>query len=350
MTVPLFRTLIPVFIVVLVILTLYSIKENDLVAKDEIDFMNGVSFVAPRGEFEENPYASIIDLNADWVALMPYAFTSESNPEVTYDNEKQWWGEKSSGIIKSIEYAKEKKIKVLLKPHVWVRGQGWTGDFNLDSNEDWEKWERSYTSYIMNHARLADSMNVEAFCVGLEFKNIVKVRPEFWFELIRNVRSIYHGQITYSANWDNYQNITFWNEVDFIGISAYFPLSQSETPSVEELKTAWKQKRLELLDLSVNYQKPIVFTEYGYRSIDMAAGNQWELENHRRQEGVPTFEVQNNAYLALFDTFWNEPWFLGGFLWKWYPDHQKKIDGENTDYTPQKKPVENIVREWYKKR
>ncbi len=82
----------------------------------------------------------------------------------------------------------------------------------------------------------------------------------------------------------------------------------------------------------------------------MAAGNQWELEGHRRHEGIPNFEVQNNAYLALFDTFWKEPWFLGGFLWKWYPDQLNKIGQENSDYTPQKKPVENIVREWYKKR
>lgn len=347
---PLFKTLAPISILILVFLTLYSITDQDLAAKEDIDFMNGISFVAPPGEFKENPYSSIIDINAEWIAIMPYAFTDESKPEVRFDSERQWWGEKTIGTIKSIELAKQKNIKILLKPHVWIRGQGWTGDFTLNSDEEWEEWERSYTSYILHHAKVADSMNVEAFCIGLEFKNVVKLRPQFWHDLIRKVRASYQGKITYSANWDNYENVTFWDEVDFIGISAYFPLSQKETPSEEELRTAWKDKHLALMNLSKKYQKSIVFTEYGYRSIDKAAGNQWELEHHRRFEGLPNFEVQNNAYLALFKTFWTEPWFQGGFLWKWYPDHQKNIDPKNSDYTPQKKPVEKIIRAWYKKR
>jgi len=350
MLTPFFKTIISVSILGLIFLSLYNITNNDLGARDDIDFMNGISFVAPPDKLKENPYSSIVDIHADWVAIMPYAFTDENNPEVRFDNAKQWWGEKTVGTIKSIELARQKDIKILLKPHVWVRGQGWTGDFNLNSDRDWDKWERSYTSYILNHARVADSMNVEAFCIGLEFKNVIKLRPQFWHELIKKVRASYHGKITYSANWDNYQNVTFWDEVDFIGISAYFPLSNKETPSVEDLKTAWKDIRMNLLNLSKEYQKSIVFTEYGYRSIDKAAWNQWELEHHRRYEGQPNFEVQNNAYQALFEIFWNEPWFQGGFLWKWYPDQQKKINPENSDYTPQKKPVENIIREWYKKR
>ena len=347
---PLIKIIISVFTLGLVFLMFFNIQKDEFGAKSEPDFMNGVSFVAPPKEFNENPFSDVIEVNANWVAIMPYAFTRGNEPVVIFDNERQWWGERTQGTIRTIELAKEKKLKILLKPHVWIGGQGWTGDFKLESEEDWKKWEADYEKYILNFARMADSLDVEAFCIGLEFKNVVKERPQFWSDLINKVRIIYHGRVTYASNWDNYQNVTFWEELDFIGIDAYFPLSQNESPTVEELKKSWVKEKELLFELSKKYGKPIVFTEYGYRSIDKGAGNQWELEHHRKYEGNPNFNVQENAYQALFETFWDEPWFHGGFLWKWYPDHWRKLDPVNSDYTPQKKPVEKVVREWYKKR
>lgn len=312
--------------------------------------MNGVSFVAPPDKFVNNPFADVEKVNSNWVAIMPYAFCDGNSSTIVFDNERQWWGETSEGTIQTIQLAREKGMKILLKPHVWVKGQGWTGDFMLDNEEDWIKWEQSYEQYILNHVKIADSLNVEAFCVGLEFKQVVKERPMFFANLIAKVRSAYHGYITYAANWDNYQHVQFWDKVDFIGIDAYFPLSQEITPSVNELNSAWKKQKSLLKELSDEYDKPIVFTEYGYRSMDKAAGNQWELEHHRRYKGEPNFETQSRAYQSLFQSFWEEPWFKGGFLWKWYPNQRGTLDANNSDYTPQYKPVEKIIREWYKKR
>jgi len=276
------KFLFPIVVLTLVLLVLISTTENDSIAGREIDFMNGVSFVAPPNEFNENPFGPVRGINADWVAIMPYAFTTENSPEVVFDNERQWWGERTTGTIKTIAYAKSIGLKIMLKPHVWVRGQGWTGDFTIEGENNWLKWENSYEKYILTHAELADSMNVEALCIGLEFKHVVKERPEFWIDLIGRVRNIYHGKICYAANWDNYQNIPFWDKVDFIGINAYFPLSQETTPEHQELISAWSNIKEMLSNFSKTHGKPIVFTEYGYRSMDKAAGNQWELEHHRK--------------------------------------------------------------------
>ncbi len=345
----LIRIVISVGVLMLVIF-IFAANENEDISKDQIGFINGISFVAPSRELDIDPFPPIKNINANWIAVMPYAFVNEEIGEVIFEHDKQWWGERSEGVIKTITMARQQHLKIMLKPHVWVRGHGWTGDFKLDSDDDWEKWESSYTSYIMNHARIADSLDVEAFCIGLEFRNVVKERPQFWVGLIKKVRAVYHGPVTYAANWDNYQNVTFWSELDFIGIDAYFPVSQNKTPSLLEMKKSWQKEKKLLRDFSESHGKPIVFTEYGYRSIDKAAGNQWELVHHRRYNGTPNFEAQENAYQALFESFWEEPWFLGGFLWKWYPYAQDKIDPDNSDYTPQKKPVEKLIQEWYKKR
>lgn len=56
----------------------------------------------------------------------------------------------------------------------------------------------------------------------------------------------------------------------------------------------------DLYELSTTYQKPIVFTEFGYRSIDKSAGKQWELPHHRGFAGALNFQAQTNAYTAIF--------------------------------------------------
>ncbi len=343
-----YKILVPLLVVLLSMLAYMQFTSSGREYSKEIDFINGVSYVAPSRGLTEVPFESVVNLHANWVAAMPFAFIDGNTPNVRYNHERQWWGERAEGIAKTIEHAKSNKLKVMLKPHVWVKGQGWTGDYKLASEQEWETWEKDYTDYILTYARIADSLQVEAFCVGLEFKNVVIERPEFFKGLISEVRKVYGGLVTYAANWDNYQNVSFWKSVDFIGINAYFPLSQEATPSVATLETAWDVEKGNLRKLSKKYRKPIVFTEFGYRSMDKAAGNQWELEHHRKYTGQSNMKAQENAYQALFKTFWEESWIRGGFLWKWYPNHDDKLNADNSDYTPQKKPVENIIRKWYK--
>ena len=59
-------------------------------------------------------------------------------------------------------------------------------------------------------------------------------------------------------------------------------------------------------------------------------------------------QTQENAYKAIFNHFWDKKWFAGGFLWKWHTDVDKAQMRENSDYTPQQKPVLDIIKKRYK--
>ena len=100
--------------------------------------------------------------------------------------------------------------------------------------EGWKKIAEGYKKYILSYAVLADTMEIDLFCIGTELKAMALERPDYWKELIAEVRSIYGGPIIYAANWDSYDEIAFWDELDFIGIDAYFPLGNRQIPSVEE--------------------------------------------------------------------------------------------------------------------
>jgi hypothetical protein len=292
---------------------------------------------------------SVKQVQAQWVALTPYAFAQKGEPEIIHGVEQQWWGEKPEGIRACVRYARTYGLKVMIKPHVWVEGQGWAGDFKLEKEEDWKRWEQHYTQYITEYARLARSTGAQMLCIGTEYRQAVKRRPKFWRELIRQVRAIYPGKLTYAANWDEYKSVEFWNQLDFIGIDAYFPISESTTPTVAELQDAWKQDMNQIASFARQHGKPVLFTEYGYRSVDKTAGKQWELPDSWESKAPVNLSAQTHAYEALFLTFWHQPWFAGGFVWKWYHHGSEAGGTDNHDYTPQRKPAEQVIRRYYQK-
>lgn len=306
--------------------------------------INGVSFVSPPQPVHSESFQPIVDVNANWVAIIPYAFSRSGEPEVHYNHNRQWWGEKPEGVIELIKSAHSYDLKVMLKPHVWVLGDGWPGEFTLETEDQWKIWEAAYQKYILHYAKIADSLDVGLYCIGTEYRKTVQQRPDFWQSLINEVRRNYQGPLTYAANWDNFKNVSFWNQLDFIGINAYFPLSKDKTPNVDRLLFHWKSYENELHRFHSTYNKPIIFTEFGYRSIDFAASGHWNLTSDTL---LPNPQAQSNALDALFLQFWSKSWIQGGFIWKWYPDHKDRGGIYDPHFTPQNKPAELVIRKWF---
>lgn len=339
------RLLLIVSAVILARLFAYQSTDKAVPAVSKSDEkINGVSFVAPVRSVGVEEMQPIKKVKANWVALTPFAFVRAGSPELQFNHERQWWGEREEGVAETIRHAKELELKVMIKPHVWVRGQGWAGDFELNSETEWEKWEHNYRDYIISYAKVADSLQVELLCIGTEYRKAAVQRPDFWRKLIKEIRSVYGGKLTYAANWDNYKNIRFWGDLDYIGVDAYFPLSDQKEPSVAHLKKQWNPIKQQLHTFADGQDKPLLFTEFGYQSVDYTADGHWKYGEDERDLNL---QGQVNAYQALFETFWDKPWFGGGFLWKWYDRHPERGGPDNKRYTPQNKPAEQTIRRWY---
>jgi len=334
------------FIVILIsILSLGACSKAQVDTNTEITKMDGVSFVSPSRSFPSEYLLDVAQVKANWVAISPFAFSSEGNSSVTFNSNYQWWGERADGIRTIIDYAQTAQLKIMLKPQVWMRGS-WVGFYDLETEEEWQAWEKDYEVYILTFAKIAAEKNVDVFCVGTEYKIAVLKRESFWRDLITKVQEIYKGELTYAANWDHYQNIPFWEELDFIGVDSYFPLQEKATPDVATLIENWKPIKEELRTFSEQNQKSIVLTEYGYMSCDFTAWKNWENEVDRSAVDL-NLDAQSIAFEALYQSLWNEPWFGGGFIWKWYHNYEKAGGENNKDYTPQRKPAEKVIQKWY---
>jgi len=166
--------------------------------------------------------------------------------------------------------------------------------------------------------------------------------------LISDIRCLYAGELTYSSNWDSFQDINFWGDLDYVGISSYFPLSDDKTPNRKSLSKAWKTKKKKLSSFHKEVGKQILFTEYGYLSVDGCAGKTWELEKVVKQLPINQ-EAQAIAFDNLYAELWNESFWAGGFIWKWFPHGQGHEGYIERDYTPQDKLAEKTIAKWFGK-
>ncbi|MGH1334948.1 MAG: glycoside hydrolase family 113 [Aureispira sp.] len=94
-----------------------------------------------------------------------------------------------------------------------------------------------------------------------------------WKGLIQYIRTIYSGKMTYAANFDNYMEVDFWEDLDFIGINAYFSLRDANKTFINKkvlakhLKKGWQKVFKDIDAFRTKKElmnKPIVFTELGY--------------------------------------------------------------------------------------
>jgi len=309
--------------------------------------INGVSFVASGEAASQAHIDPVLGIYADHAAVMPYGFIREpGSPEILFNTNRQMFGETRAGAGQYIELLRRNGIQVMLKPQLWIWRGLFTGDLAMESEADWQQLEASYSDFILTYASLAEETGAELFCIGTELEAFVAARPAFWARLIEAVRERYSGQITYAANWDEYDQVPFWEALDYIGIDAYFPLSQDRNPTVAALREGWAPWKKSIRELAAEKNRPVLFTEYGYRSVDYTARKPWLAD---RSEGRVNLQAQSNAKTALFEEFWQEPWFAGGFLWKWFINHPVSGGPLDNRFTPQNKPAQQVIRTYYRR-
>lgn len=295
---------------------------------------------------------NLADLGASHVTLIPFGFQQSSSAmDIRFNPEARWYTESDRGIQTISKWAREAGLDVIIKPHIWVgryNGEGdWRDKISFDTEEDWAVWEASYMTFIMHYAELAQNVDASIFVIGTELAAVARTRPDFWRSVSREVRSAFDGQLSYAANWwEEYEHVAFWDELDYIGVQAYFPIYEgSERPDLDMLVAGWERHGDELAAISKKFNKPVLFTEIGYRSVAHAPARPWEWAPRRSEasDEVPDDAMQQDLYAAMFDAVWHQPWFAGAILWKWHASTETRE--RPTDFSPQNKPAESLIRE-----
>jgi len=237
----------------------------------------------------------------------------------------------------------KRNMKVFLFPILRVEDKsngGWRGTLKP---KDPGTFYKNYTKYILAFARLAQKFKVPVMSVGSELSSLDADQKQ-WRKVIAAVRKVYNGKLTYSANWDNYQNVAFFDALDYAGVTGYFELADKEKapdedPSINQLIHSWRNVYMQLLRWQNSIGKPLILTEVGYLSQKGAAARPWNEGANEKLD----MEIQRKCYEA-FRRVWNgETRLAGSYFWNWFGWGGPK----SKEYTPRGKPAEKEVAKWY---
>jgi len=343
-------------------------NETELSAENSDGEMIKAFTLDAFNRIEEGVLENLASLGVTHLSLTSFGWQSNyDHPEVHMQPDARWYTESDDGMRELADNGRKLGIKIIVKPHIWLSNsaaeefyQGkkvitkkWRSDIGFETEEDWKTWEETYTKMTLHYAALSEEIGADIFCIGTELANAVKTRPDYWRGLIKQVREIYSGKLTYAGNWyQEYEEVTFWEDLDLIGIQAYFPISKAEVPTKEDMLEGWKRHQEKIKALADRVGKPVLFTELGYRSVSFAAEKPWQWASRNELDKVePDNEMQKMLYEAFFETYWDVDWFAGVIFWKWQPQPSRRR-GRSTrpiDFTPQDKPAQETVKEWFTK-
>lgn len=307
-----------------------------------MDFIKGFSFgyMSKKGEWEtEEAKQSLKRLKQrcgiDHVVLTVVA--EQDKPQSVHIHWKDHPDMLSDQEIENmIFYAQSLGLTVILKPMVNVSDGTWRAHINFFDTDvpcepKWSEWFATYTEFILHYAEIAEKTNCAMFVIGCELVNADRREAE-WRALIRHVRNVYHGLITY--NCDKYQEdvLKWWDAVDVISSSGYYPVN------------AWEEQLDRIEKVVKKHQKPFFFCEAGCPS--------WEggdlLPNDWTLRGRPDVETQRRWYEEMFRATNKRDWVRGYAFWDWkaklYPIEQAEND---QDYAVYGKPAEKVIQAYY---
>ena len=251
------------------------------------------------------PY--LAEIGTSHLTLVSFAYQRELDvPTIRMNPDTDWYSESDRGIKALSVQAETLGMSIILKPHIWVGRYSVEGqtraNIGFQTEEDWHEWERQYHTYIMHYARLAEEIDAALLVIGTELHRSAVERPDFWYSLISDVRREFEGPLTYAANWWlEYEEVPFWDSLDYVGIQGYFDLSKEPDPDHELLLAGWTPHKAAMRSLSERVGKPVLFTELGYRNVPDAAEKPWRWPEYGESATVePADSLQARLYEVFF--------------------------------------------------
>jgi hypothetical protein len=258
-----------------------------------------------------------VALGANTIALTPFGrLWSLSSTDIQLDFEMPYEDNRDA-IGRMIEQAHARGLRVELVPHLWIETEGWRGEIDPGSPEGWSAYHASYRRFVLTWADYAAEIGADALSIGVECTSWSGRFGAFWRELISEIRKRFNGPITYSSNWDEVENVLFWDQLDWIGVNAFYPLAGHDGATDAEYVAGAERIVPSVRDLAEVLEMPVVFVEVGYTTRANAAVQPWLWAVDMTNVVIDERE-QARALAAIVGAFLDEDWFGGFFLWRYY--------------------------------
>ena len=308
---------------------------------NQLEYICGVTFApfAPAGSFaKESSKESLRTMkentNANFIILVPNGLQeTPQSEEISYTSPATMTDDELKGMI---EYAHSLGLRVALKPTANCKNGTWRAHINFFDEDGpcepkWSNWFASYMDFQRHYAAIAQEMGCEMHIAGCEMV-MSEHREREWRQTIAAIREVYKGTVSY--NTDKYQehNVHWWDCVDVISSSGYYPLND------------WENQLNRIEKVVKAFDKPFFFAETGCMSTEGSpmVPNDWTIQGACDPKG------QADWYRAMFEACAKRDWVSGMALWSWTDQLYAKNEAmSRSDYEIFAKPSELVVAEYY---
>jgi hypothetical protein len=250
-------------------------------------------------------------------------------------------------LREGITYLQDQGFRVTLKVLLQPDDGTWRAMIKPYNREE---WFANYEAKLLEYAQVAQDLGVYQYSIGTELLSMTTPATDAsntarWRSMIANVRNIYSGKLIYGAqhgyiylgdygvNVNELEGINFWDQLDYIGLSAYYPMSNERQPSVDTLLRRWQEiEQQDILPVQQRWGMQVLLAEVGYKSMDytFVSPGEWQ------RSGAYNETNQANGYQALLQFFSGKDYFAGVHFWDWKSNPYSGGYGD-IDYTIQGK-------------
>jgi len=225
----------------------------------------------------------------------------------------------------------------ILIPHLYLDDGEWRGRVDPSTPALADTWWMSYEKLIGVAAAVAGDSGVSALSIGVELKAMSSRRETR--ERMKRVKAIaqrvFRGPLTYSANWDEADAVTFWDLVDLVGVNGYYPLVPDPTRGAERVGRR-------LTALCTQTGRDVLVLEVGYRSSPLSHVEPWAWP----QDVAPMVDegAQAHAWAAVLSYWLDAPGVRGLVLWVVPTDPDDPASEPRHGFNPLNKQAEHVIR------
>lgn len=287
----------------------------------------------------------VVRWGGNWVSLTPFGRTFDLKPSGVDLTFEAPFEETRRAVLDAIRMAHGHGLRVLLVPHLWVETGQWRAEIDPGTEDGWARWASGYGDFLLAWAEVARQGGADMLSVGAELRSwVTGARAVSFIELVRAVRRIYPGPITYSANWDDVEQTVILGDLDAIGVNAFYPLTDREHTSFADLLRGGDRIASQVKALFQQWHRPVLFTEIGYTTRPDPALRPWEWPDKMTKVKVDQV-AQALAYKALIAPLIELPEFMGFFVWRVYSDPDDMSQEAEWGFSPRGKLAELAVRD-----
>lgn len=201
--------------------------------------------IRPAVEFKEKD----VKYSEEWIVgkynrNTAYEITKDEHQHPTYGGSVN-----DASLIRYLTELQSRRLKIMFNPMFFldIKGKPWRGTLTCEANYITSFFEREhgYNDFILHYANLVKN-HVDAFIIGSELVGLTRINNYNKFPAVDELIKLAHKVkqivgsdvlVSYAADWSEYHHTNggwfnldpLWasSDIDFVGIDAYFPVTDS---------------------------------------------------------------------------------------------------------------------------